>query len=89
MIAAEFSIIPEALPGLSKEIGKRLEDMLNPVVRAASARVPLAATTMAERPGVIRHGEAPASVVVEVFTAEVLVAEALVAAAEGGIDRDR
>jgi hypothetical protein len=59
--AAEIPIVPAQRPGLLKETTKRLEDMLNPAVRAASARAPSAATTMAEKPGAIRHAEAPAS----------------------------
>ena len=39
--------------------------MPNPVVRAASARVSSAATDKADRPGAIRHAEAPASVAAE------------------------
>jgi hypothetical protein len=41
---------------------KLLEDTLNPAVRPASGRAPSAATIMAEKPGTIRHAEAPALV---------------------------
>ena len=41
---------------------RRLEDTLHPAVRAASARAPSAATSMADRQKAIRHAEAPASV---------------------------
>ena len=58
-------------PGLSTETGRRLEDTLNPAVRAAHARAPSAAMSMADRPRAIRHAEAPA-----------WVAEQRVAAAE-------
>src|SRR5271169_280837 len=47
-------------PGRSTEIGRRLADMLRHAVRAACARAPSAATAMADRQGVIPHGEAPA-----------------------------
>ena len=60
--AAEFTTVPAQRPGLSTETTRLLEDTLNPAVRAASARAPSAATTRADRPGAIRHAEAPASV---------------------------
>jgi hypothetical protein len=53
-------------PGPSTEIPGLLADMLNPAVRAASAPVPSAATTMVDRKGAFRHAEAPASVEAEV-----------------------
>lgn len=60
--------------------------MPNPAVRAASARVPSAATDKADRPGAFRHAEAPASVVAErvgaVAERVVVVAERVVAVAE-------
>src|SRR5271166_3917436 len=59
----EFTTVPAPRPVLSAETPRQLEDTLNPTVRAASTLAPLAATTMAERPGAIHHAEAPASVV--------------------------
>jgi hypothetical protein len=53
--------VPPQGPGLLKETTTRLEDTLNLAVRAASARVPSATTTMAGRKGVFRHAEMPAS----------------------------
>ena len=58
-------------PNPSTEIPGLLEDMLNPAVKAASAPVPSAATTMADRKGVFRHAEAPASVAAEGLTGAV------------------
>ena len=60
--AAEFTTVPGLRPGLSTETGRRREDMLNLAVRAASARAPSVATSMVDRPGVIRHADKPASV---------------------------
>src|SRR5580704_10242003 len=56
LIAAErregaVSTVPVEGPGLSMETGRRLEDTLRRGVRAASDRVPSAATTTVERPG--------------------------------------
>jgi len=48
-----------------KETTTLLEDTLNLAVRAASARVPSATTTMAGRKGVFRHAEVPASAAAE------------------------
>jgi hypothetical protein len=59
--AAEIPTVPAQRPGLLKETTKRLEDMLNPAVRAASARAPSATTTMVDRRGAFRHAEVPAS----------------------------
>jgi hypothetical protein len=59
--AAGLKTIPPQRPGLLKETITLLEDTLNLGVRAASARVPLATTTMAGRKGVFRHAEVPAS----------------------------
>ena len=53
--------IPGLRPGLSRETGRRLEDSVNPAVRAVSARAPSAATTTAERPGAIPPAEVPVS----------------------------
>ena len=60
--AAESTTVPAQPPGLSTETRRLLEDTPNPAVRAASARAPSAATTMADRQGAFRHAEAPASV---------------------------
>jgi hypothetical protein len=59
--------ITEFKPGRSRETGGRLEDMLRLAARAAFARARSVATIMAERPGAIRHAEAPVSVA-EAFT---------------------
>jgi len=53
--------VPPQRPDVLKETITLLEDTLNPVVRAASAQVPSATTTMAGRKGVFRHAEVPAS----------------------------
>ena len=79
--AAEFTTVRAQPPGLSTETAGRLEDTLNPAVRAASARAPSAATTMAERPGAFPRAEAPASVEEARVAAEDLTA---VAAGGGG-----
>lgn len=63
--------IPGLRPGLSRETGRRLEDSVNPAVRAVSARAPSAATTTAERPGAIRHAGAPAWAAAGAFTVAV------------------
>jgi len=68
---AEFTTVPAQPTGLSAETPRRLEDTLNPAARAARARAPSAATTMADRPGAMPPAEAPA-----------WVAEHLAAAAE-------
>ncbi|SPE24810.1 conserved hypothetical protein [Candidatus Sulfotelmatobacter sp. SbA7] len=88
MHAAELATVPAPRPGLSTETGKRLADMLHPVVRAASAPVPSAAMGMADRPGAFRHAERPASVVERRVAAVGLMAADLTAAATaaGAID---
>ena len=58
---AALKTVPPQRPGLLKETTTLLEDTLNLAVRAASARVPSATTTMAGRKGVFRHAEVPAS----------------------------
>jgi len=58
---AGLKTVPPQRPGLLKETTTLLEDTLNLAVRAASARVPSATTTMAGRKGVFRHAEVPAS----------------------------
>jgi hypothetical protein len=70
--AAGLKTVPAQRPGLLKETTKRLEDMLNPAVRAASARAPSATTTTADRRGAFRHAEAPASAGEEERVAEVV-----------------
>ena len=75
--AVRFTTARAERPGLSPEIPGLLEDMPNPAVRAASAPVPSAATTMADRYEVFRHAEPPASVVAEGSTA--VVAEGITA----------
>ena len=59
--APGLKIIRPQGPGHLKETITLLEDTLNLAVRAASARVPSATTTMAGRKGVFRHAEVPAS----------------------------
>jgi len=61
-VSAGLKTVPPQRPGLLKETTTLLEDTLNLTVRAASARVPSATTTMAGRKGVFRHAEVPASV---------------------------
>src|SRR6266478_4713040 len=53
--------VPAQRPALLKETTTLLGDTLNPGVRAVRARVPSATTTMADRKGVFRHAEVPAS----------------------------
>jgi len=79
--AAELTTVPAQPPGLSTETSRRLEDTLNPAVRAAHARAPSAATSMADRPGAFPHAEAPAWV-----AEERVAALGLVAAVAGVID---
>ena len=62
---AEFTTVRVQRPGLSRGTARLLEDTRNPAVRAASAQVPSAATSMADRPGAFRHAEVPASVEAE------------------------
>src|SRR5260370_12850004 len=52
--------VPPQRPGLLKETTTRLEDTLNLAVRAASARVPSATTTMAGGVAVFRRAGMPA-----------------------------
>lgn len=78
---AELTTAPAQRLGLSMEIARLREDTLNHAVRAACARAPSAATTMAARPEAFRHEEAPASV------AEADVAVVGVGAVEGGGSR--
>ena len=52
-VLAVLTTVAAHPPGLSAETGMRLEAMVNHAVKAASARAPSAATTMAERPGTI------------------------------------
>ena len=58
---AGLKTVPPQRSGLLKETIALLGDTLNLAVRAASARVPSATTTMAGRKGVFRHAEVPTS----------------------------
>ena len=79
--AVEFTTVPAQRIGLSTETTGLREDTLNPAVRAEPTRAPSAVTTMADRQGAFRHGEALASV------AEGRVEEEeLAVAAAAGID---
>ena len=69
-----------AAHGLSTETGRRLEDSAHRTARVACGRAPSAAMTMADRPAVIPHAEARASVE-EGSTA---AAEVTAAVADGG-----
>jgi len=75
--AAEFTTVAAQPPGLSAETPRRREDTLHPTARVARARAPSAATAMAERPGAMRHVEAPA------WAEERVVAVVLAAAGAG------
>jgi len=79
--AAEFTTVAAQPPGLSAETPRRREDTLHPTAKAARARAPSAATAMAERPGAMRHVEAPA------WVAERVAAEDLTAAVAGAGNR--
>ena len=59
---AALMLAPALPPGLSMETVRRLEDMPNRAVRAASVRAPSAAMSMADRREAFRHAEARASV---------------------------
>jgi len=83
--AAKFTTIPAQQPGLSVEIPGLLVDTLNPVGRAASARAPSAAMTVADKKEAFRHAEAPASAAAERFT--VVEAEGLTGAVAGVANR--
>jgi hypothetical protein len=61
--AAESITVPVQQPGPSTEIRRRLEAMLNPAVRLAFTRAPIAATNAVARQGAIHLAEAPAWVV--------------------------
>jgi hypothetical protein len=69
-IAAALTVVPAQPPGLLRETTRLLEGTLNHAVRAARARAPSAATTMAERPGVIPLVGVPVSVAEEHVAAE-------------------
>jgi hypothetical protein len=62
---AESLTDPANRLGPSTEVHRRLEATLNPAAKMAPARAPSAATSMADRQEAIRHGGAPAWVVVE------------------------
>jgi len=66
------------------EIVRRLADTLHLAVRAARAREPSAATTVADRPGAFPHAEAPAWAAGADFT----VVEEPAAAVAGVVNRD-
>jgi hypothetical protein len=72
--AAGLKTVQAQRPGLLKETITLLEATQNPAVRAASAPVPSATTTMADRKGAFRHAEAQASVAEENVAAEDLAA---------------
>ena len=61
-VPAGLKTVPPQRPGHLKETTTLLEDTLNLAIRAASARVPSAATATAERQGAIHRAEVPASV---------------------------
>jgi len=61
-VLAGLKTVPPQRPGHLKETTTLLEDTLNLAVRAASARVPSAATTTAETQEAIHRAEVPASV---------------------------
>src|SRR5271169_6887516 len=79
--AAESTTVAAQPPGLSAETPRRREDTLHPTAKAARARAPSAATAMAERPGAMRHVEAPA------WAVERVVAEDLTAVVAGAGNR--
>jgi hypothetical protein len=90
--AAELTAVPaqQPQPDLSTETGRLLEAMLNPAGKAAHARAPSAAMTMADKPRAIRHAEAPAWVAEQRVAAaaeRVVAAVAERAAAAGVVDR--
>jgi len=85
--AAEFTTVPAQAPGLSRETGRRLEDTLHPVARAAFARVRSAATITVESPGAIPPEETPAWAAV--MPAADLTAEAVVTAEAVIVEPDR
>src|ERR1700687_5168363 len=66
---AVVSTGPVQRPDLSTGTARLLEDSRNPAVRAASARAPSAAMTMADKKEAFRSAAAPASVAAEGFTA--------------------
>jgi hypothetical protein len=68
---AEDSIGPEEGRGRSTETGRLPEDMRNLAVKAAPARGPSVATTVAERQEAFPHAGAPVLVVAEAFAAAV------------------
>ena len=83
--AVESTTVPAQPPGLSTETSRLLEDTPNPAVRAAHARAPSAATTMADRPRAIRRAEAPAWVAERVAAVAERVAAAVVERMAAGI----
>ena len=88
MLAAAVFTTARAVPvGPLKETTAPLEATRNPVVRPARAPMASAITTMAVRPEVILHAEAPASVASVVAVAEHLAV--VVGAAAAGITKGR
>ena len=82
--AAKAALSTAQRPGLLEETARLLGDTLDRAARAESAREPSAATTTADRKGVFRHAEAPASVVAEGSTAAVVEDSTVVAVADAG-----
>jgi hypothetical protein len=66
---AVFTIVPEGRQSLLAAIVGPLEAMPNLAARAVLAPAPLPASALAERNGVFRRAEAPASAPEAVFTA--------------------
>ncbi len=58
--AAEFTTVRERVPGLSKKIGRQLEDTLRPMDRAVSTQTHSVAMITADRPAAFRRGDRPA-----------------------------
>jgi hypothetical protein len=81
-IVAELSIVPVREPGLSAETTGPPADTPSPAAKAGSARVPSAATSVAERLEAFPRAEAPASAAAEDFTGA-----GVTLAAEGGGNR--
>lgn len=79
--AAALTAVPGLRHGRLTETGRRLEDMLSRVVRAACAQAHTAATATAAKPGAFRRAEAPA------WAAVLAAAAAGTVAAAGVIDR--
>ena len=85
---AEFTTVPAHPPDRSMETRRRLEDMLRPAARAAPARGPSVAMTMADKPGVFLHAAAPALVAEARVAEEELGAAVDLTAVAGIVNRD-